>query len=98
MCTCLCGYGWSCGGGQVELYYKDLKTPAIETYLALVHSRFSTNTFPSVLEPSPTDEVDFFYLITNTTLAKSRGRQGGRVLVARVSKLNACTYKLNQSR
>src|SRR5436190_11848853 len=32
---------------QVDLYYPDLRHPAIETALALVHSRFSTNTFPS---------------------------------------------------
>ncbi len=32
---------------QVELYYTDLRNPAVETGLALVHSRFSTNTFPS---------------------------------------------------
>ena len=32
---------------QVEAYFPDLKHPAMETGLALVHSRFSTNTFPS---------------------------------------------------
>ncbi|MCI0364169.1 MAG: glutamate synthase subunit alpha, partial [Phycisphaerales bacterium] len=32
---------------QVNLYYPDLQHPAMETALALVHSRFSTNTFPS---------------------------------------------------
>jgi glutamate synthase domain-containing protein 2/glutamate synthase domain-containing protein 1/glutamate synthase domain-containing protein 3 len=32
---------------QVESYYPDLQHPAMETALALVHSRFSTNTFPS---------------------------------------------------
>ncbi|MBI1977407.1 MAG: glutamate synthase large subunit [Candidatus Omnitrophica bacterium] len=32
---------------QVEPFYPDLSNPAIETALALVHSRFSTNTFPS---------------------------------------------------
>lgn len=32
---------------QVSQYYKDLKDPAFESHLALVHSRFSTNTFPS---------------------------------------------------
>jgi glutamate synthase (ferredoxin) len=32
---------------QVDQYYPDLKHPAMETALALVHSRFSTNTFPS---------------------------------------------------
>ena len=32
---------------QVEKYYDDLRNPAVITALALVHSRFSTNTFPS---------------------------------------------------
>src|SRR6185437_15377889 len=32
---------------QVPLFYPDLKDPAMATSLAVVHSRFSTNTFPS---------------------------------------------------
>jgi len=32
---------------QVDQYFPDLKNPAMKTALALVHSRFSTNTFPS---------------------------------------------------
>ena len=32
---------------QVEQYYPDLRHPAMDSALALVHSRFSTNTFPS---------------------------------------------------
>jgi glutamate synthase (ferredoxin) len=32
---------------QVEKYYADLRNPAVVTAMALVHSRFSTNTFPS---------------------------------------------------
>jgi glutamate synthase (ferredoxin) len=32
---------------QVELLFPDLRDPAFESALALVHSRFSTNTFPS---------------------------------------------------
>ncbi len=32
---------------QVEKYYPDLRNPAVTTAMALVHSRFSTNTFPS---------------------------------------------------
>jgi glutamate synthase (ferredoxin) len=32
---------------QVDKYFPDLKNPAMKTALALVHSRFSTNTFPS---------------------------------------------------
>ena len=33
--------------GQLDQYFLDLSDPAMETALALVHSRFSTNTFPS---------------------------------------------------
>jgi glutamate synthase (NADPH/NADH) large chain len=32
---------------QVKAYYNDLSDPAISSALALVHQRFSTNTFPS---------------------------------------------------
>jgi len=32
---------------QVDEYYPDLADPTVESALALVHSRFSTNTFPS---------------------------------------------------
>ena len=32
---------------QLAQYYPDLQDPAMETALAVVHSRFSTNTFPS---------------------------------------------------
>ena len=32
---------------QVELFYGELSDPSVESALALVHSRFSTNTFPS---------------------------------------------------
>ncbi|HTB83475.1 MAG TPA: glutamate synthase large subunit [Candidatus Sulfotelmatobacter sp.] len=32
---------------QVEKYYADLRDPRVVTAMALVHSRFSTNTFPS---------------------------------------------------
>ena len=32
---------------QVDKYYLDLQDPTMDTALALVHSRFSTNTFPS---------------------------------------------------
>ena len=33
--------------GQLEPFFPDLSDPRFETELALVHSRFSTNTFPS---------------------------------------------------
>jgi glutamate synthase (NADPH) large chain len=32
---------------DMELYYKDLQNPKVVTRLALVHQRFSTNTFPT---------------------------------------------------
>ena len=32
---------------QVRVYFKDLQNEDFRTYMALVHSRFSTNTFPS---------------------------------------------------
>ena len=32
---------------QVRGFYEDLRNPALKTALALIHSRFSTNTFPS---------------------------------------------------
>ncbi|HTL69767.1 MAG TPA: glutamate synthase subunit alpha, partial [Candidatus Eisenbacteria bacterium] len=32
---------------QVDLFFPELKDPRLDTALALVHSRFSTNTFPS---------------------------------------------------
>jgi glutamate synthase domain-containing protein 2/glutamate synthase domain-containing protein 1/glutamate synthase domain-containing protein 3 len=32
---------------QMRAYYKDLEDPLMETAIALVHQRFSTNTFPS---------------------------------------------------
>ncbi|MCX6936251.1 MAG: glutamate synthase subunit alpha, partial [Verrucomicrobia bacterium] len=32
---------------QVDSYFPDLKDPDVESALALIHSRFSTNTFPS---------------------------------------------------
>jgi hypothetical protein len=32
---------------QVPLYFRDLASPEFRSYMCLVHSRFSTNTFPS---------------------------------------------------
>jgi len=33
--------------GQLATYYSDLADPRLTSAMALVHSRFSTNTFPS---------------------------------------------------
>ncbi|HEV2319406.1 MAG TPA: glutamate synthase large subunit, partial [Verrucomicrobiae bacterium] len=42
-----CIYKGMLMSAQVEQYYPDLRDPTMKTALALVHSRFSTNTFPS---------------------------------------------------
>ena len=36
-----------CVRRQVPTYYQDLQAPDFTSYMTLVHSRFSTNTFPS---------------------------------------------------
>jgi glutamate synthase (ferredoxin) len=38
---------------QITAFYPDLEDPAVETALALVHSRFSTNTFPNWARAHP---------------------------------------------
>lgn len=53
---------------QVSAYYSDLLNPAFETALALVHSRFSTNTFPSWERAHP-----YRYLIHNGEINTLRG-------------------------
>ena len=53
---------------QVGSYYKDLKDPSFETALALVHSRFSTNTFPSWERAHPNR-----YIIHNGEINTLRG-------------------------
>jgi len=53
---------------QVDAYYIELQDPAFETALALVHSRFSTNTFPSWERAHP-----YRYLIHNGEINTLRG-------------------------
>src|SRR5438309_10575308 len=53
---------------QVLPYYPDLKDPTIETALALVHSRFSTNTFPNWARAHP-----YRYLAHNGEINTLRG-------------------------
>ena len=53
---------------QVGQYYLDLANPAIETAIAMVHSRFSTNTFPSWSRAHPNR-----YLIHNGEINTLRG-------------------------
>src|SRR4051812_23015820 len=53
---------------QVLPYYPDLRDPEMETALALVHSRFSTNTFPSWPRAHP-----YRYLAHNGEINTLRG-------------------------
>ena len=53
---------------QVEGYYPDLSDPAMEAALVLIHSRFSTNTFPSWERAHP-----YRYLIHNGEINTLRG-------------------------
>ena len=53
---------------QVAPYYPDLTHPAMDTALALVHSRFSTNTFPSWNRAHP-----YRYLAHNGEINTLRG-------------------------
>ena len=53
---------------QLTQYFTDLQEPAMETALALVHSRFSTNTFPSWDRAHP-----YRYLAHNGEINTLRG-------------------------
>ncbi len=53
---------------QVEEYFPDLLDPAMESALALVHSRFSTNTFPTSARAHP-----FRYISHNGEINTLRG-------------------------
>ena len=53
---------------QLEQYYPDLSDPDIKTALAVVHSRFSTNTFPSWSRAHP-----YRYIIHNGEINTLRG-------------------------
>ncbi len=54
--------------GQLVEYFPDLHDPAMETAMALVHSRFSTNTFPSWPRAQP-----FRYMCHNGEINTMRG-------------------------
>ena len=54
--------------GQVDAYYMELQDPSLESAIALVHSRFSTNTFPSWERAHP-----YRYLIHNGEINTLRG-------------------------
>jgi glutamate synthase (ferredoxin) len=53
---------------QLEQYYPDLSDPDMESAIALVHSRFSTNTFPSWDRAHP-----YRYIIHNGEINTLRG-------------------------
>lgn len=53
---------------QIEEYFPDLTDPAMESALALVHSRFSTNTFPTWSRAHP-----YRYLAHNGEINTLRG-------------------------
>ncbi|MDD2540491.1 MAG: glutamate synthase large subunit [Desulfuromonadaceae bacterium] len=53
---------------QVDQYFPELRDPAMETAIALVHSRFSTNTFPSWDRAHP-----YHYLAHNGEINTLRG-------------------------
>ena len=53
---------------QLETFYPDLSDPDMESAIALVHSRFSTNTFPSWERSHP-----YRYLIHNGEINTLRG-------------------------
>jgi len=53
---------------QVPAYYPDLRDPAMESGLAMVHSRFSTNTFPNWSRAHP-----YRYLSHNGEINTLRG-------------------------
>jgi glutamate synthase (NADPH) large chain len=54
--------------GQLQDFYPDLTDPAMESGLAMVHSRFSTNTFPSWERAHP-----FRYVMHNGEINTLRG-------------------------
>jgi glutamate synthase (ferredoxin) len=53
---------------QIEPYYRELADPSVESALALVHSRFSTNTFPNWNRAHP-----YRYIIHNGEINTLRG-------------------------
>ena len=55
---------------QVRLFYLDLQDEAMETSIALTHSRFSTNTFPSWNRAQP-----FRFLAHNGEINTLRGAE-----------------------
>jgi glutamate synthase (ferredoxin) len=67
---------------QVDAYYPDLLDPDVDSAIAVVHSRFSTNTFPSWERAHP-----YRYLIHNGEINTIRGNVNW--MYARQSVLNS---------
>lgn len=70
---------------QVKELYRDLSDPAVETALALVHSRYSTNTFPSWERAHPNR-----YIIHNGEINTLRGNVNW--MYARQSKFQSSQF------
>ncbi|GAB1607751.1 glutamate synthase [NADH], amyloplastic-like [Argonauta hians] len=70
---------------QLWLYYKDLQDPKFETYLSLVHSRFSTNTVPSWERSHPQR-----YLAHNGEINTLRGNKN--LMHAREGTMSSAIY------
>ncbi len=76
---------------QVESFYKDLTDNSMETALALVHSRYSTNTFPSWERAHPNR-----YIMHNGEINTLRGNVNW--MYARQSKLSTELFGEDLSR
>ncbi len=77
---------------QVEPYFPDLLDPRVESAIALVHSRFSTNTFPSWQRAHP-----YRYVIHNGEINTVRGNENW--MHAREGMLESALFgdKLNET-
>ena len=60
---------------NLGVYYPDLRDPRLESALALVHQRFSTNTFPSWALAHPRSEPRSWH-----RRAREQLREGGSTL------------------
>ena len=70
---------------QVDTFFGDLSDPLVESVLALVHSRFSTNTFPSWERAHP-----YRYIIHNGEINTLRGNENW--MAARQSNLQSALW------
>ena len=80
-----------CSPTQLDQYFPDLPDPSIETALALVHSRFSTNTFPTWDRAHP-----FRFIAHNGEINTLRGNinwMHAREALLRVRRCSATTSR-----